>query len=96
MDIINFENLTGIPKTFLNRFFENRNIFTEFDFLEDIEDNLVIQSLIVEINKYCSENTIIGFHFTRVIVEDILKKGLLVRTGSEIRNEFLDNYSYRC
>jgi len=37
---------------------------------------------------------VVGFHYTRAIPEDILAQGLLVRSGEQIRAEFISRFGY--
>ncbi|MCJ7449359.1 MAG: hypothetical protein MUO72_16915 [Bacteroidales bacterium] len=94
MNIVNLDNLEGLPDKFINRLKKINKIFVSFDHLEHIENIPLVRDLIKEIDSYCIANVIIGFHFTRAEIKDIKDAGLLVRTGSEIRETFLKNYSH--
>ncbi len=92
MNVINLDNLKGLPEKYLIQLDKFKCVFLRSDFLEDLENESHIQNLITEINNYCFENLIIGYHYTKAVVEDILEKGLLIRSGSEIRNCFIKKY----
>jgi hypothetical protein len=51
-----------------------------------------IRCIVDELNAYCMENSIVGYHYTRGIKEDFLQHGLIIRTGEEIRERFLKEY----
>jgi len=86
---INLNDLTGLPETFLNELGRFNQFFKGTNFLEKLDDNYELQSLVQEIDQFCSKNEVIGFHYTRACPDDILKYGLLSRSGHEIRSEFL-------
>jgi len=90
--IIDLENLNGLPQKFIQRLNQFDDIFTRFRFLEDYEDFAGISLVIRDINTYCLENNIIGYHYTKVIDSDILKNGIIIRTGKEIRNDFVNRH----
>ncbi|WP_031427294.1 hypothetical protein [Flavimarina sp. Hel_I_48] len=92
MNIINLESLEGIPNSYIEKLAAFRQEFLDYEFLEELDGNIAIQELIYNINQFCCENYIIGFHFTRADPKLILMNGLLSRTGQEIRKDFLTNY----
>lgn len=77
----------------LHRLSKYDNVLREVDFLEDLQSERGLQEVICEIDRFCAANEIIGFHFTRAHAEDILKQGLLARSGKDIRREFLCKHS---
>lgn len=48
----------------------------------------------MKINDFCESNTIIGFHYTRAIPEEITKMGLICRSGETIRDTFMSNWGH--
>jgi hypothetical protein len=94
MSVINLSNLNGIPIKFLQELEKQDYLFYQNEFLENLLDVDSINDIIVKINEFCESNTIIGFHYTRVIPEEISKKGLICRTGKEIRRTFMSNWGY--
>jgi hypothetical protein len=93
MNIINLENLNGIPIDYINRLKKYNLLFKKHGFLEEILEEKTIEKLANEINDFCMQNLIIGFHYTRAIPEDIIEYGLTCRSGEEIRNSFLNKHS---
>lgn len=92
MNIINLESLEGLPNNYIEKLAAFRQEFLDYEFLEELDENIALQELIYDIDQFCFENHIIGFHFTRADPKHILKRGLLSRTGQEIREDFLINY----
>lgn len=90
--IINLESLEGLPKKYLSELKKFDNIFKTSDFLENYENNENINQLIFEINNYCLENKIIGFHYTNAIENDIRENGMIIRSGEQIRNDFVKRF----
>lgn len=89
MDLIDLENLAGLPRRFMDELNKNKEVFMRFDSFEKIEQNNDIHFLVEQIDEFCNKNLVVGFHYTRAIKNDILKNGLLIRTGKKIRNEFI-------
>ncbi len=59
------------------------------EILQNKERHLIRENIMT----YLVDKYIIGFHYTRANPESIKEKGLLLRTGEEIRSEFLKEYS---
>lgn len=62
--------------------------------LENVRGVPAIASLIKDIDHFCSENMVIGVHYTRAIPDDILTHGLRPRSGEEIREQFLSRFRH--
>jgi len=90
--IINLENLKGLPKRYLSELKKFDKVFKSSDFLENYEDNENINYLIFEINNFCLENKIIGFHYTNAIENDIRNNGMIIRSGEQIRKDFVKRF----
>jgi hypothetical protein len=89
---IDLDSLFGLPLKFQEGLKSLDSIFIENRFLEDFEDNEYVNELIFDINEFCLENDIIGYHYTRALANDFKEKGMLIRTGEEIRNEFKERF----
>lgn len=94
MAVINLDNLNGIPRKFLKELEKYDSLFYQNEFLENFLDEEPINDIILKIDEFCENNTIIGFHYTRAIPEEIAKMGLICRTGKEIRNTFMSKWGY--
>jgi hypothetical protein len=90
--VVDLENLDGLHKEFRNRFIKYDSIFTNCEHVEHYYDNCEILRLIIDINNYCLKNQIIGYHYTNAIENDILKNGIIIRDGKDIRNDFINRY----
>lgn len=91
---IDLDNLSGLPQKFIEQLRRFDNVFMKQIFLEKMENDRDIRALIFDINNYCLKNRIIGYHFTRAIESDIIKSGLICRTGKTIRSEFIKRHFY--
>ena len=89
---INLENLEGLPKEYISELKKFDQIFKTHRFLENYENNENINNLILEINNFCLQNKIIGFHYTNAIESDIIENGMIIRSGTEIRNNFMERF----
>lgn len=94
MSTINLNNLTGIPEQFIFQLKKYDENFRNNDSLEPILNDDLLMSLMKEINDFCNKRTLLGFHYTRAVPEEIAKNGLVCRTGEEIRKTFLSTYGY--
>lgn len=94
MTVINLSNLNGIPIEFLQKLEKNDYLFYKNEFLENLLHKRPINDIVQKLNMFCENNTIIGFHYTRAIPEEIAKIGLICRTGTEIRNTFMANWGH--
>lgn len=92
--VVNLENLNGLPLEFVKRLGAFDQIFRSCNCFEEYENNADIKRLTIEIDKFCLTNKVIGYHYTTAIKEDILKTGLLVRTGEDIRIAFVERHFY--
>jgi hypothetical protein len=90
--IIDLEKLEGLPNLFINRLRKFDSLFTECRHIEQYCDNFEIRQIIIDIDNYCLKNQIIGYHYTNATESDILEKGIILRTGKEIRNDFINKY----
>ncbi|MGJ1327471.1 hypothetical protein [Sphingobacterium multivorum] len=90
--VLNLNNLEGIPAKYLKKLSACKETFIDNDFMDSIKEDPRISSLIENIDNYCKNKRIIGFHYTRAIATDIAKNGLACRTGTEIRSSFLKQY----
>jgi len=72
--VIDLENLIGLPQEFINRLKRFDKIFRLHKLIEHDE---TIDEIVIEINNFCLENRIIGYHYTNAIENDILEKGII-------------------
>lgn len=60
---------------------------------DEIDDDPDLKETAIAINEFCIKHEVKGYHYTRAFPDEIRTKGLLCRTGEEIRNEFLLNHA---
>lgn len=92
--VVDLENLSGLPKEFIKRLKTYDTIFMQYNFLEHFEDNENIYQLIIDINNFCLENKVIGYHYSNGMENDFLEKGIMIRSGKEIRQDFIERHFY--
>lgn len=92
MNTIDFENFLGLPKSYVDKLTEYSDIFRQIEHIEEFQTE--IYDLILDINEYCENSYIIGYHYTRAFPESIKNNGLLIRSGNEIRQGFLRDYGH--
>jgi hypothetical protein len=89
MEIIDLQNIQTLPDEFIENLSAYDDFFGAHEFLEAIVSMPKIAGLIQDIDDYCKRNLIVGYHYTRALPKSILTKGMLVRSGAEIRKDFL-------
>lgn len=90
---INLNNLAGLPTKYINRLNALKEIFICNEFMESLKSNSKVSYLIEEVDDYCLNNRIVGFHYTRANANEIATNGLTCRTGKEIRACFMKQHS---
>ena len=61
-------------------------------FSENLVQHSEVRNAVIELDNYCMQRRVLGIHYTRAIRSDIEHKGLLIRTGAEIREEFVERF----
>lgn len=92
--VINLQEPYSLPSSFLKQLKKCDSYFEQELYLENVREIPVVSHLIKDINDFCSENMVVGFHYTRAIPEDLLAQGLLIRSGEQIRAEFINRFGY--
>ncbi|MBW6480888.1 MAG: hypothetical protein K0B37_15770 [Bacteroidales bacterium] len=87
--VVDLNNLKGLPQEFLTKLSKHDMMFSKFSSIEKFEDYKSIHQLITNIDAWCLNNKVIGYHYTNAIEDDFKKNGILIRPGHEIRNEFI-------
>ncbi|WP_447880645.1 hypothetical protein [Serratia fonticola] len=83
-----------LPDGFVARLKEIESSCISQGFSESLFEQGNISTLVRDIDQYCLNNRIIGVHYTRALPESILSKGLLIRSGKEIRETFLSQHGH--
>ena len=92
MKILNLCTLAGFPSFFFEEMEKHTELLLNTEFEDELVENPVFQDLIDRITDFSKDCKIIGYHYTKVDKDDILKGGLKSRTGQEIRETFLSRY----
>ncbi|MDD2775236.1 MAG: hypothetical protein PHU06_04705 [Gallionella sp.] len=64
------------------------------EFSEELLTHPEVRNVVIELDNYCMQRQVLGIHYTRAIRANIEQKGLVVRTGAEIRNEFVEQFGH--
>jgi hypothetical protein len=92
MDAIDLQRPDLLPETLRGRLESIEPLCRNEEFSENLVRHSEVLRVAIELNHYCMQRRILGIHYTRAIRSDIEHKGLLVRTGNEIRNEFVERF----
>ncbi len=63
-------------------------------FSEELVQHPEVNKIAIELDHYCMQRQVWGIHYTNAIRSDIEKNGLLIRTGAEIRADFLQRFGH--
>ncbi|MCG7865853.1 MAG: hypothetical protein JAY74_05695 [Candidatus Thiodiazotropha taylori] len=94
MDVIDLQRPDLLPKTLRKRLESIEPHCRNEEFSENLVQHPEVLDVIVELDHHCMQRSILGIHYTRAIRADIERKGLLVRTGNEIRSEFVERFNH--
>lgn len=83
-----------LPIEFKKRLRSFEALCKEYEFSEKLIGHREVSVLVRDINQYCNDNRIIGVHYTRAVPDSIRRLGLLLRSGDQIRKDFLDQHGY--
>lgn len=92
MHVVDLEDPMSLPAGIQRKLSDHHDHFSRMEYLDDLREIGGIGKLIKDIDAFCCENIVIGYHYTRAVPEDILASGLLPRTGEQIRSQFLDRF----
>ena len=92
--IIDLSNPLELPLHYIERLNNIKELCESIEFSDEFVQHQNVRGLVRDINEYCLQNKIVGIHYTRAEPESILKKGLLIRNGRDIREIFLNEYGY--
>lgn len=83
-----------LPERFKFRLRSIDQLCHEYEFSEELVKHPKVSPIVRDLDEYCRSNEIVGIHYTRTDPEKIRKKGLLIRSGKEIRVNFLKEYGH--
>lgn len=91
---VNLEDPTSLPSVILGALRACDPHFMREEHVSNLRKIPAVGSLIRDIDHFCSRNMVIGFHYTRAIPDDILTHGLQLRSGEEVRAQFLGRFGH--
>lgn len=95
LDAVDLERPELLPSELRARLSELDQRFKREDFMETLREEPEVWRVIKQLDIFCRERGVIGIHYTRADPEDLRSTGLRVRTGAQIRSEFLDRFGDR-
>ena len=95
LDIVDLQKPELLPEALRERLISIESVCREEEFSEVLVQRPEVQNLVIMINNYCMNKRILGIHYTRAIRTDIERKGLLIRTGKQIREEFIQRFGHK-
>jgi hypothetical protein len=94
MEIVDLQRPEYLPDYFLDRLDSIKSICRNEEFSETLVKHPDVLDIVIDLNKYCLQRRILGIHYTRAVRADIEQQGLLVRTGNQIREDFIDRFGH--
>ncbi|KAB0665079.1 hypothetical protein F6V25_10670 [Oryzomonas japonica] len=92
--IIDLNKPDRLPEEFVAALKRINYLCVKYEFSEELVKHREVVSLVSDLNSFCLENYIIGVHYTRASQNRIRSQGLLIRSGEEIRAEFLKDFGH--
>jgi hypothetical protein len=83
-----------LPDEFVSRLYSFESSCSCQEFSEELVEQSKVSTLVRDIDQYCLKNRIIGIHYTKALPESISSKGLLIRSGSVIRDTFISQHGH--
>lgn len=95
MDAVDLQRPELLPEALRLRLSSIESLCRNEKFSEELVKLPEVRNVVIELDNYCMQRRVLGIHYTRAIRADIEQKGLLVRTGAEIRDEFVQRFGHR-
>jgi hypothetical protein len=92
-DAINLDSPEGLVKSWIAEIPNIESYCLSINFLEELVEIPDIRCALQKIDDYCSAGKVLGFHFTRAIKKSIQDEGLILRSGSDIREKFRQDFN---
>lgn len=83
-----------LPEEFVAKLKGLKRLCDRFEFSEELVEQREVKKLVRDIDTFCLTQKIVGVHYTRSVPESIRRNGLLVRDGSKIRTDFLNEHGH--
>lgn len=92
MDAVDLQRPELLPVALRLRLDSIKSYCRNEKFSQNLVEHPKVRNVVIELDNYCMQRRVLGIHYTHAIRADIEQKGLLVRTGAEIRNEFVQRF----
>lgn len=92
---IYLNNTNHLPEPKRDRLESIRDLCQQEKFSSELVKCSYVHSLVRELNDFCMSNRVVGIHYTRANKASIVERGLLCRSGDEIRRTFLEEHGQR-
>jgi len=92
MDTVDLQRPDLLPESLRKLLYSIEPLCKNEEFSENLVQNAQVKDVVIALNNYCIQRKVLGIHYTRAIRADIEQKGLLIRTGAEIREEFIQRF----
>jgi len=81
--IIDLDSLQGLPTKFIQALGDSINLISKRASIEVLLRKPNIDKIVQEIDSFCKQNFVIGYHYTKANIESIKCQGLICRTGEK-------------
>lgn len=95
LDAIDLQRPDLLPEALRVRLDSIESLCRNEEYSENLMQYPEVQNVVIELDNHCMQRRVLGIHYTRAIRADIDQKGLLVRTGAEIRDEFVQRFGHK-
>ncbi|MCU7871767.1 MAG: hypothetical protein KZQ91_03380 [Candidatus Thiodiazotropha sp. (ex Lucinoma borealis)] len=95
MNAVDLQRPDFLPEALRVRLESIKSFCRNEEFSENLVQHPKVREVVIELDHYCMQRQILGIHYTRAIHADIVQKGLLVRTGAEIRDDFVQRFGHK-
>ena len=91
---IDLNSIRDIPHQILEDLAKYDDLFLQAESTFELYDEWGLAKIVIELDRFCLKNRIIGLHYTRANKSSILSKGLLLQSGNEFRQDFLATHGH--
>ena len=95
MDAVDLQRPELLPEVLREHLNSIQSLCRNEKFSDKLVQRPEARNIVIELDDYCMQRRVLGIHYTRAIRTDIEQKGLLVRTGAEIRDEFIQRFGHK-
>lgn len=92
--VIKLHSIAQIPSDVLRNLESFTDVFKEQESWEQLLKIPSLLQIVKELDEFCLQERVFGYHYTRAERESIEQHGLLALSGDERRRDFLDRYGH--